>query len=96
MVSVTVPEWLGVIAWGTVMKASSRVVAINEFTGLSINCTSEDVASGACLAQTGEQLLQILGFRDLQTGKFIGIALAIAVINRLLAWALLRIKLQNM
>lgn len=78
------------------MKASGRVVAINEFVGLRLNCTPTDISSGACLAQTGEELLQILGFRDLRTGKFIGIAIAITVLNRLISWGILRLKLLSM
>lgn len=75
------------------MKSGGRVVAINEFVGLKLNCTPEQVSSGVCLAQTGEQLLEILGFRDLNTAKFVGIAVGIAVINRILAWGVFRAKL---
>ncbi|KAF8310725.1 P-loop containing nucleoside triphosphate hydrolase protein [Clavulina sp. PMI_390] len=96
IVSVTVPRWLSDLAWGTVMKSAGRVIAINECTGLRLNCTEADIASGACLAQTGEELLEILGFHDLRTGKFIGIALAITLANRVLAWAVLRLKLMSL
>ncbi|KAF8305817.1 hypothetical protein DL93DRAFT_2232864 [Clavulina sp. PMI_390] len=71
IVSVTVPRWLSDLAWATVMKSAGRVIAINECIGLRINCTEADIASGACFAQTGEELLQILGFSDLRTGRFI-------------------------
>ena len=96
VISVSVPDWLGIIAWGTVMKAGSRVVAINEFIGLRLNCTPEEVSSGVCLAQTGEQVLEILGFRDLNTVKFMGIAVAISVMNRLIAWGVLKLKLVSL
>ncbi|KAF8305811.1 hypothetical protein DL93DRAFT_2172409 [Clavulina sp. PMI_390] len=96
IVSVTVPRWLSDLAWATVMKSAGRVIAINECIGLRLDCTEADIASGACLAQTGEELLQILGFRDLRTGKFIGIALAITFANRVLAWAVLRLKLMSL
>jgi len=78
------------------MKAGSRILAINEFVGLRLNCTAEEVTSGVCLAQTGEQLLEILGFRDLNTAKFMGIAVAISVMNRLIAWAVLKLKLLSL
>lgn len=96
IISVSIPNWLSIIAWGTVMKAGGRIVAINEFVGLRLHCTAAEVASGVCLAQTGEQVLEILGFRDLNTAKFMGVAVMIAVINRLIAWGILKLKLLSL
>ncbi len=36
--------------------AATRIQIINEAIGLKFNCSAEDLASGACVAQSGEQL----------------------------------------
>ncbi|OXG10187.1 ABC transporter family protein [Cryptococcus neoformans Ze90-1] len=56
VISLSVPAWLAAIAWGTCVKAATRVQIINEAVGLEFHCTNEEISSGACVAQSGEQL----------------------------------------
>jgi hypothetical protein len=44
------------IAWGFPIKPATRIQVINESLGLQFSCTTEDIQSGVCVAQTGEQL----------------------------------------
>jgi hypothetical protein len=83
------------LAWSTTLKLAARVVFINESIGLRLNCPPETVQSGQCLATTGDQLLQLFGFRDLRTGRYLGIMVAIAIANRLATWAFVRWRLSR-
>ena len=76
-----------------VTKYGARIVTTNEFVGLKLDCSPESIASGLCLGQTGQELLNIVGFVDLRTGRFLGIMVALTVVNRFLAWGVLRLKL---
>ncbi|CEQ39426.1 SPOSA6832_00937 [Sporobolomyces salmonicolor] len=62
------------------------------FTGLRFNCTDADIASGACIATTGEQVLDVFQLPYGQTGKYMGILMSLVVIWRLLAWGALRLR----
>ncbi|WWD16853.1 hypothetical protein CI109_101285 [Kwoniella shandongensis] len=86
VISLSVPTWLAGLAWGTCVKAATRVQIINESVGLIFKCTEADIASGKCVAQSGEQLLALFGWRDLDTARFMGIVVAIAVAWRIMAW----------
>ncbi|SCV69195.1 BQ2448_2215 [Microbotryum intermedium] len=96
IISVTVPGWLQVIGWATVTKSQARVQIINEFKGLVFNCTAQDIASGACVVATGEQLLQTFGIAPSGTGKFLGIALALTLMLRIFSYVALRIKVATL
>lgn len=87
VVSLNVPRWLAGIAWGTPFKAAVKIQVINECVGLVFRCTREDIESGRCVAQSGEQVLALFGWRDLNTAKFTGILVATAVAWRIVAYA---------
>ncbi|KAL8287492.1 hypothetical protein RQP46_003350 [Phenoliferia psychrophenolica] len=70
IISVTLPEWLKVIGWATPMKSQSYLCIINEMTGLVFNCTEASIASGACIAATGEQLLDTFSITNQSTGTY--------------------------
>ncbi|WVQ77432.1 hypothetical protein IAR50_007118 [Cryptococcus sp. DSM 104548] len=86
VISLSVPTWLAAIAWGTCVKAATRIQIINEAAGLVFNCSEEEVSSGACVAQSGDQLLALFDWHDLNTAKFMGIMIAICVGWRVVAW----------
>ncbi|GAA5921109.1 hypothetical protein JCM3775_004094 [Rhodotorula graminis] len=92
IVSATVPYWLQIIAWISPMKPQAFAVTINEFAGLTFRCDEAQLASGACIAATGEQILDTFGLPYSGTGKYMGILMALVVVWRLLAWAALRAK----
>ncbi|TFY64457.1 hypothetical protein EVJ58_g2620 [Rhodofomes roseus] len=92
IISVTLPRWLAVIAWGSALTYQARVAFINEFSGLVFDCTQEQLASGECLAATGDQLIETFGFKDRNTAKFTALLLVIVVIYRLLAYAAVRAR----
>ncbi|WVQ94560.1 hypothetical protein IAU59_001640 [Kwoniella sp. CBS 9459] len=92
VISLSVPNWLAAIAWGTCVKAATRIQIINESIGLQFNCSEAEISSGACVAQNGEQLLALFGWRDLSTAKFMGILIAVAVAWRIMAWLSLAAK----
>ncbi|WVW79872.1 hypothetical protein I302_101842 [Kwoniella bestiolae CBS 10118] len=86
VISLSVPTWLAGLAWGTCVKAATRIQIINESVGLVFECTPDEISSGACVAQSGEQLLALFGWRDLNTARYMGIMVAIAVAWRIVAW----------
>ncbi|WRT65356.1 uncharacterized protein IL334_002299 [Kwoniella shivajii] len=86
VISLSVPTWLAGLAWGTCVKAATRVQIINESVGLVFNCTQDQISSGACVAQSGDQLLALFGWNDLDTARFMGIMIAIAIAWRIMAW----------
>ncbi|WWC68886.1 uncharacterized protein I206_102822 [Kwoniella pini CBS 10737] len=86
VISLSVPTWLAALAWGTCVKAATRIQIINESVGLVFNCTPDEISSGTCVAQSGEQLLALFGWKDLNTGRFMGILIAVAVGWRIIAW----------
>ncbi|GAA5902258.1 hypothetical protein JCM8208_007242 [Rhodotorula glutinis] len=94
IVSATVPHWLQIIAWISPMKPQAFVVTINEFAGLTFRCDEAQLASGACIAATGEQVLDTFSFPYSGTGKYMSILMSLVVIWRLMAWAALRAKVE--
>ncbi|SGY73967.1 BQ5605_C005g03332 [Microbotryum silenes-dioicae] len=96
IISVTVPKWLQIIGWATVTKSQARVQIINEFKGLVFDCTSQDIASGACVVATGEELLQTFSIAPSGTGKFLGIALALTLLFRILSYIALRVRVATL
>ncbi|KAJ7151563.1 P-loop containing nucleoside triphosphate hydrolase protein [Mycena filopes] len=95
ILSLSVPYWLQIIAWGTPLKPTQRMQFINECQGLQFHCTEAEVASGICTAQNGEQLLQLYSFDDRNTAKLAGIAVAVALIWRVIAWAALKARMSR-
>lgn len=92
ILSATLPKWLQVIAWAGALTYQVRVAFINEFTGLQFNCTDAEIASGECLAVSGEQMIETFGFKDRNTAKFTGLLLVVVTIYRLLAWLAVRLR----
>ncbi|WVF67064.1 hypothetical protein IAT40_001808 [Kwoniella sp. CBS 6097] len=92
VISLSVPTWLAAIAWGTCVKAATRIQIINESVGLKFTCSEEEISSGACVAQNGEQLLALFGWKDLNTARFMGILIGVAIAWRVLAWLSLAAK----
>lgn len=50
------------------MKPQCRIQIINEMSGLVFNCNDASIASGECLAATGEQLLDTFSIPPSDTG----------------------------
>ncbi|BEI93776.1 uncharacterized protein CcaverHIS019_0602350 [Cutaneotrichosporon cavernicola] len=86
LVSLNVPRWLAAIAWGTPFKGAIKVQLINECVGLVFDCSAQQVSDGKCIAQTGEQIIALFGWRDLNVARFAGIMVATAVAWRILSW----------
>ncbi|KAG8839536.1 hypothetical protein FRC18_010315 [Serendipita sp. 400] len=93
--SLSVPKWLQAIAWATPPKPASRIMIINEASGLHLNCSPESIQSGECLIQSGEDLINLFQWKDLDTGKLVGILMAVCIGWRLLAWVSLMIKMRG-
>ncbi|GJN93059.1 hypothetical protein Rhopal_006104-T1 [Rhodotorula paludigena] len=96
IISATVPYWLEVIAWISPMKPQAYLQTINEFVGLEFDCSPDELASGACIAATGEQVLDTFGLPYGDTGKYMGILMALVVIWRALAFAALYGRIKTM
>lgn len=96
VVSISIPIWLNDIAWATTLKYAARIILINESIGLRLNCPPETITSGECLAQTGEQLLNLYKFNDWDTSKFAGLLVAVTLGYRLLAWLFVRAKVATL
>lgn len=76
------------------MKPQAIVATVNEFAGLRFDCTPAQINNGACIAATGEQVLDVFGFPYEGTARYMGILMSLVVMWRLLAWAALRIKVE--
>ncbi|KAF8752043.1 P-loop containing nucleoside triphosphate hydrolase protein [Rhizoctonia solani] len=84
------------IAYATTMKYAARVIAVNESVGLKLHCSPETVQSGECLVQSGQELLDLLGFsNNLKTGRYLGILVALALAYRVLAWFFVVLKIRR-
>ncbi|KAJ7642282.1 P-loop containing nucleoside triphosphate hydrolase protein [Mycena rosella] len=95
ILSLSVPYWLQIIAWGTPLKPTQRLQFINECQGLQFQCSEADISAGICTAQSGEQLLQLYSFNDRNTAKLAAITVAVAIVWRFLAWAALRARMSR-
>lgn len=95
LVSLSVPKWLQAIAWCAPIKPAARLLIINEASRLHLNCSPESIQSGACLIQTGEDMIDLFGWKDLDTNKLVGIMIACTVGWRLLAWLCVMIKMRG-
>lgn len=69
--SVTVPGWLRGIGKAFPFTWSSQVVLVNQFSGRVFDCSEEDVTSGACIAETGDQFLEAIRVQTYDTGAFV-------------------------
>lgn len=78
------------------MKPQAYLQTINEFVGLEFDCSPDELASGACIAATGEQVLDTFGLPYGDTGKYMGILMALVVIWRALAFAALYGRIKTM
>lgn len=92
IISTTLPYWLKVIGWISPMKPQSQIELINEMKDLIFNCTQAEIDSGACIAATGNQLLETFGISPTGVGKQVGILAALIVIFRLLSVLAMKIK----
>lgn len=78
------------------MKPSAAITIINEMRGTVFSCTPAERASGACVYETGEQLLETFNLPRSGTGKYMGILLAVTVLWRLFAWGLLAGRVRSL
>ncbi|GAA5939117.1 uncharacterized protein JCM15063_004431 [Sporobolomyces koalae] len=92
VISANLMFWLKVIGWIAPMKPQAWLVAINEFSGLRFRCDQASIASGACIAVNGEQVLDVFDIPHHGSGKFLGILIALVVLWRIFAWIALRIR----
>lgn len=76
IMSVSIPHWLQVIAWGAPIKYLSRIQIINEMRGLTFRCDAASIESGVCIAETGDQLLDTFRINDRNTGTLEMISLS--------------------
>jgi hypothetical protein len=79
------------IAWIFPMKYGARIMLTNEMEGMIFHCTDADIASGACTASTGDQVLDLFGFHD-PTARLVGITVAITFAYRIAAWAVVALR----
>lgn len=70
IMSVSIPHWLQIIAWAAPTKYYSRIQIINEMEGLNFDCDAQSIASGVCIARTGEELLDTFRIEDRNTGEY--------------------------
>lgn len=80
----------------SVFKYTSVVLALNEFTGLTFHCNEGKHldGNGTCALREGWQVLRFLHFEDKSLSVHIGLVVAMMVLYRLLAWAVLVARMQ--
>ncbi|GAA5870410.1 hypothetical protein JCM8547_004025 [Rhodosporidiobolus lusitaniae] len=96
IISATLDHWLKVVGWASPLKPQAAVITINEMVGLVFECSEADVASGACAYSTGEQVLDVFSLPYSGTAKYMGIVVSVTVIWRLIAWALLSVRVKRL
>ena len=52
------------------MKPQIRVQLVNEMAGLTFECSAAELASGACVAATGDQILETFAIPAGNTGRW--------------------------
>jgi len=86
------PWFLGILNHLSVFKFTSTVLAVNEFSGLRIDCKEEMVQKGACAWQSGEAVLRDLDFEHMDLATNVVMIVVLVVVYRLMAWASLVIS----
>ncbi|KAI1317208.1 hypothetical protein EDD11_008900 [Mortierella claussenii] len=90
--SLNIPQWLADINYVSLFKYASLVMTRNEFDGLVVDCSTEQINSGACPYPTGEAVLELLRFQDKDWDLYLGLFVAVVVIYRFAAWLVLVAK----
>lgn len=63
------PGWLRGIGKAFPFTFSSQVTLVNQFSGRHFDCTPVDVASGKCIAKTGDDFLQSINIQSWDNGN---------------------------
>ncbi len=72
-----------------------RVQLQDIFLGFRIECTQQEVQKGLCLFSTGEQVLAYLKMDDNNLTRDILAVLGVCVFYRMLAWAVMVIRVRR-
>ena len=65
-------------------------VAVNEFSGLELTCTTEEISNGACKFTDGEQVMETFGYDIYSVGFCVGTLIIYIICCRFIAYIALR------
>ncbi|KAF9922406.1 hypothetical protein FBU30_007461 [Linnemannia zychae] len=93
--SLSLPKWLGYINYISLFKYASVIMSRNEFEGKVFDCSNEQIANGGCPYRSGDDLLRVFHFDDSNWNLYMGLFIAMVVVYRFLAWAVLVAKIKS-
>jgi len=93
--SLNIPEAVNIISYSFAHRYIARLLAINEFTGLTFTCMETEVPklpNGACAISDGQQVLDIYKFSSESLWFEFGIIIVIAISYRIIGYFILRFR----
>ncbi|KAF9435714.1 hypothetical protein BGZ76_005679 [Entomortierella beljakovae] len=93
--SLNMPQWLNDINYISLFKYGSLIMTRNEFEGQTFDCTPDQIGTGGCPYQTGEDVLKLLNFQDESWGLYLGLFAVVIFAYRIIAWLMVFIKVKS-
>ncbi|KAF9332480.1 hypothetical protein BGZ91_011691 [Linnemannia elongata] len=93
--SLNIPKWLAYINHISLFKYGSVIMTRNEFEHKVFDCSPEQIQTGACPYQTGEDVLRLFNFQDKDWNMYMGLFVTVVIAYRLLAWLVLVAKVKS-
>ncbi|KAG9319061.1 hypothetical protein KVV02_005374, partial [Mortierella alpina] len=90
----SLPWFLHYVNYANPFRYSFRVMVQNELHGLQIKCIDSEIQKGLCLFSNGDQVLQYLKMADQRTGRDLLMFLVLCVLYRMIAWAVIVIRVR--
>ncbi|KAF9434995.1 hypothetical protein BGZ76_007082 [Entomortierella beljakovae] len=86
IMTLNMPQWLDGLNYISVLKYGTVILTRNEFEKKEFECSSNDISLGACTFQTGESVIELLNFQNLNWSLYMGLFVVIVISYRVLAW----------
>ncbi|KAK3832123.1 MAG: P-loop containing nucleoside triphosphate hydrolase protein [Linnemannia elongata] len=93
--SLNIPKWLAYINHISLFKYGSVIMTRNEFEHKVFDCSPEQIQTGACPYQTGEDVIKLFNFQDKDWNLYMGLFVTVVILYRLLAWLVLVAKVKS-
>ena len=90
----TLPWFLHYLSYANPFKYSTRVLLQNELQGLQIKCIDSEIKKGFCIFASGDQVLHFLLMDNRDVGRDLLIFSALCVLYRMIAWAVIVIRVR--
>jgi len=95
ILSANMPTLLQGLNYASIMKYSVELTMVNVVKDASFNCSAEEIATGQCTIENGQQLLDVFGFSTNDFVLNIIVVFALIFIYRVIAFLALKFKKIN-